>query len=195
MDVKEKQAAGLLYDAAHDPLIAEEIYHALDLCWEYNQIRPSDQAARDALLDRLGVKRGKDAIITAPFWCDYGYNLELGDTFYSNHNLTVLDGAKIRIGDNVLIGPNCCLTCASHPLDPAQRAAGLEVAEPITLEDGVWLGAGVTVLGGVTIGENAVIGAGSVVTRDIPPNVIAAGNPCHVLREITEKDREKYRTE
>ena len=135
---------------------------------------------------------GKDVIITPPFWCDYGYNITLGDYFYSNHNMIITDGAKVTFGDNVFVAPNCCFTTAEHSIDPEQRKAGIEVAKPITIGNNVWIGAGSTIVAGVTIGDNTVIGAGSVVKKSIPENVIAIGVPCKVLRTITEEDKHRY---
>ena len=124
-----------------------------------------------------------------PFWCDYGYHISVGDFFYGNHNLIITDGAPVTFGDHVFIGPNCCFSTAGHPLDVAQRNAGLEYAKPITIGNNVWIGAGVQVLPGVTIGDNAVIGAGSVVTKDIPAGMLAVGVPCRPVRQIAEKPR------
>ena len=121
--------------------------------------------------------------ITAPFWCDYGYNIRLGKNFYSNHNLVILDGAKVIFGDNVFIGPNCSFYTPEHPIDVELRNSGLEYARPIKVGSNVWFGGNVTVLSGVTIGDNVVIGAGSVVVKNIPSNVIAVGNPCRVIKE------------
>ena len=137
-------------------------------------------------------KTGQRFCITAPFWCDYGCNIEIGENFYTNHNCVILDGAKVTFGDNVFVAPNCTFSTAGHPLDAEQRNQGLEYAYPITVGDNVWFGASVTVLPGVTIGSNVVIGAGSVVNRDIPDGVVAVGNPCRVLRKITEEDKKKY---
>lgn len=122
--------------------------------------------------------------IEQPFWCDYGYNIEIGENFYSNHNLTILDGNKVKFGDNVFIGPNCSFYTAGHPLDTQRRNQGLEYAKPIIIGNNVWLGGNVCVLPGVTIGDNVVIGAGSVVTKDIPSNVVAAGNPCKIIKNL-----------
>lgn len=127
-----------------------------------------------------------------PFYCDYGYNIEIGENFYANMNCVILDEAKVTFGDNVFIAPSCGFYTAGHPLDVEQRNRGLEYARPIRVGNNVWIGAQVCVLPGVTIGDNTVIGAGSVVNRDIPANVIAAGNPCRVIREITEEDKTKY---
>lgn len=192
MTEAEKAAAGYLYDANYDDELIERRRKCKDLCYEFNACRPSDEANQQRLLRQIiGTIKG-GATITAPFWCDYGDNITLGDNFYANHNCVILDGAKVTFGDNVFVAPNCCFTTAGHPLDAEQRNAGLEIALPITVGNHVWFGAGVTVLPGVTIGDNTVIGAGSVVTRDIPPNVIAVGNPCRVLRPITEEDKNKY---
>lgn len=132
-------------------------------------------------------------VITAPFYCDYGFNISIGENFYTNHNVTILDGANVTFGNNVFIAPNCVFSTAGHAIDSEQRGRGLEIAQPITVGDDVWFGANVTVLPGVTIGSNTVIGAGSVVTKDIPSGVIAVGNPCRVMREITEQDKYKYK--
>lgn len=166
----------------------EDLRKCKDLCYQYNNLLPSDDVSKNILLKNLFRKSGKDLLITQPFHCDLGWNIEIGDNFYANHNLIILDGAKVSIGNNVFIGPNCCISTASHPLDAEQRNKGIEYAEPITIGNSVWLGAGVTIVSGVKIGENTVIGAGSIVTKDIPSNVIAFGNPCRVVRKITEKD-------
>ena len=135
-------------------------------------------------------KTGENFTLTAPFWCDYGYNIELGENFYANHNLVILDGAKVTFGDNVFIGPDCGFHTAGHPIDFERRNRGMEYAYSITVGDNVWIGAGVQVMPGVTIGSNVVIGGGSVVVKDIPGNCVAVGNPCHVLRPITEEDKQ-----
>ena len=134
-----------------------------------------------------------DFVITAPFYCDYGSNISIGDQFYTNHNCTILDGAKVSFGDHVFIAPNCVFSTAGHAIDAEQRAAGLEIAFPITVGNDVWIGANVSVLPGVTIGDGTIIGAGSVVNKDIPAGVVAAGNPCRVIRKITDEDKRKYK--
>lgn len=189
MTEKEKMRAQMLYDANYDQALLEERDKAKDLCHQYNQLRPSDRASQQEVLKKLLGKTGENFIITAPFWCDYGYNIELGENFYANHNLVILDGAKVIFGDNVFIGPDCGFHTAGHPIDFERRNRGLEYAYSITVGDNVWIGAGVQVMPGVTIGSNVVIGGGSVVVKDIPSNCVAVGNPCKVIRAITEEDK------
>ena len=189
MTEKEKMCAQMLYDANYDQTLLEERDKAKDLCHQYNQLRPSDRASQQEVLKKLLGKTGENFILTAPFWCDYGYNIELGENFYANHNLVILDGAKVTFGDNVFIGPDCGFHTAGHPIDFERRNRGLEYAYSITVGDNVWIGAGVQVMPGVTIGSNVVIGGGSVVVKDIPSNCVAVGNPCKVIRAITEEDK------
>lgn len=144
------------------------------------------------LLKTLFGKTGERLWIEQPFHCDYGWNIELGEHFYANYNLTILDVGKVTIGKNVMCAPNVAIYTAGHPVHPQSRSSGYEYGIPVTIGDNVWIGGNAVILPGVTIGSNAVIGAGSVVTRDIPDNVIAAGNPCRVIREITEADRDYY---
>lgn len=192
MTEREKAKAGYLYDANYDKALMEERARCKELCYEYNACRPSDFQRQQTLLRQIiGAVKGT-VTINAPFWCDYGYNITVGANFYANHNLIILDCAAVAFGHDVFIGPSCCFTAAGHPLDVERRNQGLEIALPITVGNNVWIGAGVTVLPNVTIGDNAVIGAGSVVNRDIPPGVVAVGNPCRVLRAITEEDKMKY---
>lgn len=181
---KEKCQKGELYDANNDPELIAEREKCKVICHEYNCLTPHKQAARNNIIKRLFGKTGKNFLIEQPFYCDYGYNIEIGENFYSNVNMVILDGAKVSFGDNVFIAPNCGFYTAGHPLDVKQRNKGLEYARPITVGDNVWIGAGVSVLPGVTIGNNSVIGAGSVVNRDIPANSLAVGNPCKVIRRI-----------
>ena len=192
MTEKEKAAAGYLYNANYDIDILIDIHKCNDLCYEFNQLRPSQRAEQTTVLKQIFHKMGHQVYINAPFWCDYGYNTTVGDYFFANHNCQILDGGKVTFGDHVFVAPNCTFSTAEHALDAEQRNEGLEVALPITVGNNVWIGAGTIVLGGVTIGDNTVIGAGSVVTKDIPSGVIAVGVPCRVLREITEEDKYKY---
>lgn len=188
----EKGQAGYLYDANYDKEIVEARKKCADLCYEFNNLKPSDTEGQQKLLHRIFGEIKGDIVITAPFYCDYGFNISVGNNFYTNHNCTILDGAKVQFGENVFIAPNCVFSTAGHPIDASQRSKGLEIALPIKVGSNVWFGTNVCVLPGVTIGDNTVIGAGSVVNKDIPSGVVAVGNPCRVLRKITEEDKHKY---
>lgn len=187
MTEKEKQQAGLLYNGGDRELTAERVA-AKKLCAEYNAATYNDYQKKERLLDRLLALRGENTWIEANFFCDYGYNIIIGDNFYSNHNCVILDCAEVTFGDNVFIGPNCSFYTAGHPINAEQRNRGLEYAKPIKVGSNVWIGGNVCVMPGVTIGDNVVIGGGSVVTKDIPSGTVAVGNPCRVIREITDKD-------
>lgn len=191
MTEKEKMLAGVLYDANYDQELFREREKCKDICYDYNLLRPSESEKQQRIIQKLFGKTKAAFTITAPFWCDYGYNIEIGENFYSNHNCVILDAAKVTFGDNVFIAPNCGFYTAGHPLDPERRNQGLEYAYPITIGSNVWIGAGTQVMPGVTIGDHTVIGGGSIVTKDIPANVLAAGNPCRIIREISEANRER----
>ena len=180
---KDKMVAGLIYNPQDKELIKDR-ENAKSLCFQYNQTLPDNKIARYNIINKLINNCGKNFLIEQTFQCDYGYNIEFGDNFYSNHNLVILDSAKVKFGNNVLIGPNCGFYTPEHPLDSKERAKGLEYAKPITVGNDVWFGGGVSVLSGVTIGNNVVIGAGSVVTKDIPSNSVAVGNPCRVVKTL-----------
>lgn len=183
MTEKEKMLAGILYDANNDKNLFKERMLCKDICFEYNNVKPSDTKTQELLIKKLLGKTKDNFSILAPFWCDYGYNIEIGENFFANHNCVILDCAKVTFGDNVFIAPDCGFYTAGHPLDYERRNQGLEYAYPITVGNNVWIGAGVRVMPGVTIGDNVVIGAGSVVTKDIPSNKIAYGNPCKVVKD------------
>ncbi len=191
MDQRERMLAGLPYKAWMDGL-AEERLKARKLVQEFNLSEPEDLAKRTELIGRILGKVGKNAYIEPPFRCDYGSNIEIGDDFYANYNCIVLDVAKVTIGNNVMLAPNVAIYTAGHPIHPDSRKSGYEYGIPITIGNNVWIGGNVVVNPGVNIGNNAVIGAGSVVTRDIPDNAIAVGNPCRVVRYVTEEDRKYY---
>lgn len=191
MTEKEKCEQGLLYNANYDRELINERTIAKDLCQEYNNLKNSDSEGRTSMLKKILGKTGENMCIEPSFWCDYGYNIEIGENFYSNHNLVILDCAKVSFGNNVFIGPNCSFYTANHPIDVKQRNEGLESAHPIKVGDNVWFGGNVVVLPGIIIGNNSVIGAGSVVTKDIPDNVVAVGNPCRVIRTITENNNQQ----
>lgn len=185
MNEKEKMLSGKLYNPLQDSL-PKDRESAKKLCFKYNQTPPQRTFKRIQLITKILGKTGKNYWIEQPFQCDYGYNIEIGENFYSNHNLIILDPAKVTFGNNVFIGPNCGFYTPEHPLDAETRNTGLEYAKPITVGNNVWFGGNVVVLGGVTIGDNAVIGAGSVVVNDIPANTVAVGNPCRVIKELAQ---------
>ena len=180
---RQKMLAGELYLASDPELVALRA-RARQITRAYNSTIETERDVRRALLNRLLGQMSPVIEIEPPFRCDYGTNIFLGANFYANFGVIMLDCAEIRIGDNVLLAPNVQLYAASHPLDPNVRLTLRETAAPITIGNNVWLGGGAIVLPGVTIGDNTTIGAGSVVTRDIPANVLAAGNPCRVLRSV-----------
>ncbi len=184
MTEKEKMLAGMIYDANNDPALIEERMRCKELCRDYNSLPPRDMEGRDRLLRAMLGSTGRGLLVEQPFYCDYGYNIAVGDNFYANFNLVILDEAPVTFGSNVFVAPNCGFYTAGHPLDATERNRGLEYARPISVGSNVWIGAGVSVLPGVSIGDNCVIGAGSVVNRDIPAGTMAAGNPCRVIRKI-----------
>ena len=184
MSEKEKMLLGEIYDANYDEELMNERIKAKDLCYEYNHLKPSQTNERTEIMKKLLGKTKDNFLIEQLFECDYGYNIEIGENFYSNHNLVILDANKVVFGDNVFIGPNCGFYTAGHPLDAETRNKGLEYAKPIKVGNDVWFGGNVVVLPGVKIGNNVVIGAGSVVAKDIPENSVAVGNPCKVIKNI-----------
>lgn len=188
MSEKEKMLNQEYY-ISWDKKLVEERERAKDLLFEFNNIKPSKRYERNQIIQKLFHSVGENAWIESPFNCDFGYNIIIGDNFYANTNCTILDCAKVTIGNNVLIGPNVSLYTPNHAIDADERKVGYERSLPINIGDNVWISGSVTIVPGVTIGDNTIIGAGSVVTKDVPSNVIAAGVPCKVIRSITEKDK------
>lgn len=187
----EKMKLGLWYDANFDKELVEQRLLAEELCFELNVTRPKEEEKRKDILRKLLPKMEENCSILSPFFADYGCYCKIGHDTFLNHNAYLMDGGGITIGHHCFIGPNCGMYTANHPLIADERNKGLEKALPIAIGDNCWIGADVTILPGVTIGSNTVIGAKSVVTKDIPDGVIAVGNPCRVLRPITEKDKIK----
>jgi acetyltransferase-like isoleucine patch superfamily enzyme len=191
MNQKERMLAGLPYKAWLDGL-AEERLENKKRVFRFNNMEPDKFEEKIKLIKEIFGETGENVFVEAPFHCDYGYNIEVGENFFANYNLTILDVGRVKIGANAQIAPNVSIYTAGHPVHPESRNTGYEYGIPITIGDNVWIGGSVTILPGVTIGSNVVIGAGSVVTKDLPDNVIAAGNPCRVIRTITEEDRDFY---
>ena len=184
MTEKEKMLAGQVYSAIDEELI-RELNEVKDLLQKYNAIRPTDRASRTAMLKEiLGYVADDKVFINQPFYCDYGKHIRVGRRFFANFHFTVLDEAYVTIGDDCFIGPNVSIYTACHSTDPVERNTRQEWANPVNIGDNVWIGGSVTILPGVTIGDNVTIGAGSVVTRDVPSNSIAVGNPCRVIKHI-----------
>jgi maltose O-acetyltransferase len=180
---KDKMLRGDLY-RANDPLLREERLSARRLLKAYNDSAPEEAAKRIELLKQLLGNAGRNIEIEPPFRCDYGYNICVGDNFYANFDCVILDCAKVRIGSNVFLAPGVHIYTATHPLDPALRDAGMESTAPVTIGDRVWIGGAAVINPGVSIGEGTTIGAGSIVTKAVPANVLAAGNPCKIIREL-----------
>ncbi len=191
MNQKERMLAGLPYKAWLDGLGEERMENKLKI-HKYNTMSPDKKEELDALIKDILGKYGKNIVVEPPFHCDYGKNIEVGNNFFVNYNCTILDVGKVIIGENVMFAPNVSIYTAGHPVHPESRNSGYEYGIEVIIGDNVWIGGNVIINPGIKIGNNAVIGAGSVVTKDIPDNAIAVGNPCRVIREVTEEDRKYY---
>lgn len=191
MNQKERMLAGLPYKAWLDGLSEERMENKKRI-YRYNSLSPEQGEEQAALIKEIIGKCGENIWIETPFHCDYGWNIEVGENFFANYNLTILDVGKVVIGKNAQIAPNVSIYTAGHPVHPDSRNTGYEYGIGVTIGDSVWLGGNTVINPGVTIGNNVVIGAGSVVTKNLPDDVIAVGNPCRVLRKITEEDRKYY---
>ena len=195
MTFLEKMKNGELYDYSFDAIPEElnkKLYECKELIHDFNMSRPSEVEYRDKIIRKVFAEVGNNCYIEPPFHANWGCNMHVGNNFYSNFNLTVVDDADIYIGDNVMIAPNVVIATGTHPICPKLREKGYQYNLPVHIGNRVWIGAGTIILPGVTIGDDSVIGAGSVVTKNIPSGVVAVGNPCRVLREINEHDYEYY---
>lgn len=192
MTNKERMDAGLVYDP-NDPALAGDQVEYLDKLWAFNQLRPSQQAEKTRYMKEMFAECGEGCYIELPFHANWGgKNLHFGNGVYANFNLTVVDDGDVYVGDKVMFGPNVTIATANHPIEPGLRSRAMQYNKPVHIGENVWIGANTVIVPGVSIGKNSVIGAGSVVTKDIPENVVAVGNPCRVLRPIGEHDREYF---
>ena len=189
MTTRERMQSGKLYFCT-DEEIAKEQLECLEILYDYNHTRPSESQKREQILKNLLAEIGENCYIEPPLHANWGKYTHFGNNVYANFNLTLVDDTDIFVGDNVMFGPNVIIATAGHPVDPPLREKVAQFNIPVRIGKNVWIGAGAIVLPGVTIGDHSVIGAGSVVTKDIPPNVVAVGNPCRVLREINDRDKE-----
>ncbi|MGL4521569.1 MAG: sugar O-acetyltransferase [Bacilli bacterium] len=189
MTEKEKMLAGMLYDGNYDVNLLKEREECKEKCYRYNQLPYKNKKERDELIKELLGSTGENVLIEQPFWCDYGYQISVGENFYMNHGCVILDGGGVVFGDNVFIAPQCGFHTAGHAFNVELRNAGIEYAHPIKVGNNVWIGAGVHVMPGVKIGDNCIIGGGSVVVKDIPAGMVAVGNPCKAIGLVS--DREK----
>ncbi|MBP5653901.1 MAG: sugar O-acetyltransferase [Clostridiales bacterium] len=185
----ERMVAGLIYDPGDEEIVREQLPYQ-DRLWEFNQLKPSQIAEKDKYLKEVFAECGEDCYIELPLHANWGgHHVHMGDLVYANTNLTLVDDGHIYIGNKVMFGPNVTVATANHPIDAELRDKGYQYNKDVHIGDNTWICAGVIIVPGVTIGKNVVIGAGSIVTKDIPDNVVAAGNPCKVLREVSERDR------
>lgn len=191
MTTKERMHSQKVYFCDDEDLVREQ-EQCLEILYDFNHTRPSEKEKRQEILKSLVAELGENCYIEPPLHTNWGRHTHFGNNVYANFNLTLVDDTDIFIGDSVMIGPNVTIATAGHPIDPELRKKVAQYNIPVRIENNVWIGAGAVVLPGVSIGENTVIGAGSIVTKDIPANVVAVGNPCRVLREINERDKTYY---
>jgi len=188
----ERMTAGLLYDP-NDEEIQKMQFPFLDRCWVFNQLKPSDWEAKKQYMQEVFAECGENCYIELPFRANWGgSHVHFGKNIYANYNLTLVDDGHIYVGDGVLFGPNVTVATANHPIEPGLRSRGLQYNRDVWIGENTWIGSGVIIVPGVRIGKNSVIAAGSIVTKDIPDAVVAAGNPCRILREVGERDRKFF---
>lgn len=192
MTVKEKMHSGKLYLPSDEEIVKEQTM-CLEKLYDYNATRPLEQEKRAALLKEMFAEIGEGCYIEPPLHANFGgRHVHFGKNVYANFNLTLVDDTHIYVGDNTMIGPNATIASAGHPILPELREKGYQFNMPVHIGKNCWIGAGVVIVPGINIGDNTVIGAGSIVTKDIPANSVAVGNPCRVIREINDRDREYY---
>lgn len=188
----ERMVKGLIYDPADDEIMKEQTVFQ-DMLWEFNQLKPSEYDKKQKYMKEIFAECGDNCYIELPFNANWGrHHVHFGSGIYANSNLTLVDDGHIYIGDKVMFGPNVTIATASHPINPELRDRGFQFNKDVHIGENTWIGAGVVIVPGINIGRNTVIGAGSVVTKDIPGNVIAVGNPCRVLRNVSEHDHEFF---
>lgn len=188
----ERMGNGLIYDPADDEIMKEQVVFQ-DMLWDFNQLKPSEYDKKQKYMKEIFAECGENCYIELPFHANWGgHHVHFGSGIYANSNLTLVDDGHIYIGDKVMFGPNVTIATASHPINPELRDRGLQFNKDVYIGENTWIGAGVVIVPGVRIGRNTVIGAGSVITKDIPDNVIAVGNPCRVLRNVSEHDHEFF---
>lgn len=191
MDIRERMKSGCLYCSGDEELVQEQL-KCIDKIYDFNMTRPSEMPRRMALLKEILAEMGEGCYVEPPLHANWGRNTYFGKNVYANFNLTLVDDADIFVGDDVMFGPNVVVATAGHPVDPDLRRKVVQFNMPVIIGNNVWIGASAVILPGVTIGDDSVIGAGSVVTKDIPSGVVAVGNPCRVLRKISERDKKYY---
>ena len=188
----ERMVNGLIYDPADDEIMKEQVVFQ-DMLWDFNQLKPSEYDKKQKYMKEIFAECGENCYIELPFHANWGgHHVHFGSGIYANSNLTLVDDGHIYIRDKVMFGPNVTIATASHPINPELRDRGLQFNKDVYIGENTWIGAGVVIVPGVRIGRNTVIGAGSVITKDIPDNVIAVGNPCRVLRNVSEHDHEFF---
>ena len=189
---KERMEKGLIYNPNVSEIMEEQNIY-MEKLWEFNQLRPSEYEQKQQYMKQTFAECGEECYIELPFHANWGgKNLHFGNKVYANFNLTIVDDGEIFVGDKVMFGPNVTIATANHPIEPSLRENAMQYNKSVHIGENVWIGAGTIIVPGVTIGKNSVIGAGSVVVKDIPDNVVAVGNPCHVLRQIVEHDHEFF---
>ena len=192
MNQYERMIKGLIYDPLDEDILKMQFPYQ-DKLWEFNQLKPSDIDKKQQYMHEVFAECGDNCYIELPLHANWGgHHVHFGSGIYANSNLTLVDDGHIYVGDKVMFGPNVTIATANHPIEPSLRSKGLQYNRDVHIEENVWIGSGVIIVPGVRIGKNSVIGAGSIVTKDIPENVVAVGNPCRVLREISEKDKKYY---